>query len=661
MPSATTTTTSSFPSASTAPAPTPPAAPTDLRGETAAFLADLAAAESEILRIAPDITLEAAADRVRSGTFRLVVMGEVKRGKSSFINALVAHPGLVPVQSDVATSTVFKIRYGDIPRHIVRFQPDAPHASLEIPATELDAYGTENGNPQNAKKVECIEIEVPAPVLENGLVIVDTPGVGGFEARHREITYRHAPEADAVFFILETAGTPIGRDEISFLSRLRKITSNIIFIQTKTDDADSPDAIEQRRHNNLAILRDTAGFPPEIAQRYFCLSSRMKARADEAGRPDRLAASGFPALLAYFNEHLVRRLDINITYAAIARALPRLPVIDAEIESRRRIAEADSREKCDEIERELADAEAALKRWENEERPGLLSDFASGIGLLKNDIAARLAAAIKPGGEISAIARAELASCLSATAAYECFPRLAADCPAAAAQALLDASRTLNEEALALVAKLAARVGASANTKLATVAVDTSRVSSAKINTNAAGIFSAKAREDTLLDKAQGGLIGAGAAAAAAFAAGTILGSVVPVVGTVIGGQLGLAIAALAGGALTITREAEAGAAKASAEIMSEVEKFLETAATRANDELALATREIERATGDAVRALATETRVKLARRAREVAARRNQSAASLAAERTANEADAATAARLRAKGEALAAYLLNA
>lgn len=58
---------------------------------------------SAVERIQP--TLE----QYRLGLFRLVVIGEIKKGKSSFINALLSEPDLLPTLSDVATSTVYKL------------------------------------------------------------------------------------------------------------------------------------------------------------------------------------------------------------------------------------------------------------------------------------------------------------------------------------------------------------------------------------------------------------------------------------------------------------------------------------------------------------------------------------------------------------------------
>ena len=63
-------------------------------------------------------------ERFDLGIFRLVVMGEIKKGKSSFINALLGEPDLLPTASDVATSTVFKLIYGPQKRFKVFFQPD---------------------------------------------------------------------------------------------------------------------------------------------------------------------------------------------------------------------------------------------------------------------------------------------------------------------------------------------------------------------------------------------------------------------------------------------------------------------------------------------------------------------------------------------------------
>ena len=108
--------------------------------------------------------------RLNRGIFRLVVMGEIKKGKSSFINALLGEPELLPTSSDIATSTVFKLIYGPEKKHKIFFLPD-PESGVafppkEVSADELVQYGTENGNPGNEKRVDFIGIELPNPLLE---------------------------------------------------------------------------------------------------------------------------------------------------------------------------------------------------------------------------------------------------------------------------------------------------------------------------------------------------------------------------------------------------------------------------------------------------------------------------------------------------------------
>ena len=177
-------------------------------------------------------------ERFELGLFRLVVMGEIKKGKSSFINALLGEPNLLPTSDDIATSTVYKLLYGPKLQYKVFLQPDTDTGNrpppLLIPSNEVSKYGTESGNPGNHLRVDFIGVELPNPLLQQGLVLVDTPGVGGLFKSHRDITWRYAPAADAVFFVLDSVESVISQDEINFLQELTsKVTKSVYFIQTK--------------------------------------------------------------------------------------------------------------------------------------------------------------------------------------------------------------------------------------------------------------------------------------------------------------------------------------------------------------------------------------------------------------------------------------------
>lgn len=240
----------------------------------------LALLESKVKGIPPDDDFRKQAKLTAHGIFRLIVMGEIKRGKSSLINALLGSENLVPVSSEISTSTVFKIHEGHELKYTVYFEKDSEKEKRVIRPEEVRDYGTEAGNPQNVKQVDYIRVESPAAPLKNGLVIVDTPGVGGLFKKHREITFRHAPNADGVFFVVESDGAPIGEEEVKFLRDLRETTQLITFIQTKSTKVDGV-ARKSRMENNLAILRDKVGIP-ESEISYFIVDSGLKMEADLA-------------------------------------------------------------------------------------------------------------------------------------------------------------------------------------------------------------------------------------------------------------------------------------------------------------------------------------------------------------------------------------------
>ena len=214
-----------------------------------------------------------------AGIFRLVVMGEIKKGKSSFINAMLGVENLVPVSSNVATSTIFKIRYGKERGYRVHFTAESNKNVLDINETELTHYGTEDGNPANREQVDFIEVMCPSPLLKTGIVIIDTPGLGGLFKEHKKITYQYVPRADAVFFVTDSVESPIGELELEYLRDIRSITSHLYFVQTKSCAVKSlyhPGGIRPRTVRKIKIL--IGKFFPVTLGDIFCSVPYIKSR-----------------------------------------------------------------------------------------------------------------------------------------------------------------------------------------------------------------------------------------------------------------------------------------------------------------------------------------------------------------------------------------------
>lgn len=193
---------------------------------------------------------DSAADRavqMLNATFRagtVVVMGEVKRGKSSLVNALIAQPDLLPV--DVLTCTSAPIRVA-----VSHDGPVVPQVTLVrgteremILATELarwvtvDGVGALQGN-TNAGMDEAqdppssAEIAVRYPDMD-GITVVDTPGVGGLDKRAVTAALQEARHAGVLLMVCD-ASTPITAPEMDILRQAHDSVGGVIVAVTKTD------------------------------------------------------------------------------------------------------------------------------------------------------------------------------------------------------------------------------------------------------------------------------------------------------------------------------------------------------------------------------------------------------------------------------------------
>ena len=104
--------------------------------------------------------------------YMFVVVGEVKAGKSSFINALLdTGQEICKVAPSPMTDTIQQLIYGE-------YEEETP----------INAY----------LKV----IRQPVDILKE-IAIVDTPGTNTIIEHHQEITERFIPSADLVIFVFE--------------------------------------------------------------------------------------------------------------------------------------------------------------------------------------------------------------------------------------------------------------------------------------------------------------------------------------------------------------------------------------------------------------------------------------------------------------------------
>ena len=229
----------------------------------------------------------------RTGRFLLAVVGKVKRGKSTFCNAFLGRKDddLAPINARPATSVISKFIRGQSEQCHVHFRDGRSEPSTYA---QIRDFVTEDGNKDNGKGVDCVEIVGPFAGLEEDLTLVDTPGAGSLHQHHDALLLGFLPQADAVIFLV-TADQPIAADELELLRRLKASdVKKVFFAINKVDDphTDEEEIAQGLEHNRklLASIGLAVGKIHRI--------SALKAMRGE------LAGSGFPELLAEVSEFL---------------------------------------------------------------------------------------------------------------------------------------------------------------------------------------------------------------------------------------------------------------------------------------------------------------------------------------------------------------------
>lgn len=149
---------------------------------------------------------------------RVAVVGEVKAGKSTFMNALMK-ANIVFTGTEEKTYTVGWFRYGEKPSLTIHFRNGE---KLDAPFEELEKWSVRDANNDRLNDVKYVAIYYPSEILKT-IEFVDTPGLNsvyGTDEQNTmnflalmssEETLKAAGEADAVLLAFQRTFTDENR------------------------------------------------------------------------------------------------------------------------------------------------------------------------------------------------------------------------------------------------------------------------------------------------------------------------------------------------------------------------------------------------------------------------------------------------------------------
>ena len=236
--------------------------------------------------------------------FLLVVVGEVKAGKSAFINALLA----------------------------AEICPEGP-----LPLTDrvhVIGYGEADG--ESTPEPHVLRRTVPIEGLRR-MNVVDTPGTNSPLKRHQQITEAFLPRADIVFFVT-SIDCPLTQTELQLLGEIRRRwKKEIACVLAKIDMHPEQDHAVVLEYLGDSF-REHLGFSPPV----FPVSAVLARQAREADDEEMLEKSGLPAVERYIVDNLSESQRILLKLRSpLGSVLDILARIDSTSSSRLAVLERD--------------------------------------------------------------------------------------------------------------------------------------------------------------------------------------------------------------------------------------------------------------------------------------------------------------------------------
>ena len=272
--------------------------------------------------------LEKASQNLREGVFRLLVLGDMKRGKSTFLNALIGE-NLLPSDVNPCTALLTVLRYGPEKQVTIYFTDNTPPKKIdfntykqEYTIDPTEAKRLEKEQKQAFPNVDYAVVEYPLPILAKGIEIVDSPGLNDTESRN-ELSLGYINNCHAILFVL-SASQPCTLGERRYLENYLQDRGLTVFflinawdrVKANLIDPDDPEELGEAEYKLRQVFQTNLLEYCQVdgrnlyEQRVFELSSLQALRNRLKDADSDLAGTGFPEFLAAMNTFLIQERAI---------------------------------------------------------------------------------------------------------------------------------------------------------------------------------------------------------------------------------------------------------------------------------------------------------------------------------------------------------------
>ena len=287
---------------------------------------------------------------LKDDSFRIQVVGIVKTGKSSFVNALIGED-ILPVDDIPCTAVVSVVKYGKEKKAMVHFCSPLPTGLLnEIPEVTkryIEKYnygkGTDGKDVQipplevpydslykyvaipeqsmdilfDKEKLEAykakigkespynvVELFFPASILRNGVELVDSPGLHEFLPQKDKVTFDYLEKADAAIYLLD-ATHPVTEEDMKVieLTLLKRGFKDLLMVANRID------RVQKRELMRIYIQAKVQEYTTN--KEVFAVSAQEACDAMKQNDPDLFQQSGIPQFKEFLINYLIQKKGIQ--------------------------------------------------------------------------------------------------------------------------------------------------------------------------------------------------------------------------------------------------------------------------------------------------------------------------------------------------------------
>lgn len=259
--------------------------------------------------------------------FRITVVGEFLRGKSTFINALLGNK-ILPCGKLPTTNIITRIVYSDNPFYKIVKKDGKNEYLTKEEFKDIGEIGSDKILTFGFKTVDEIDyavIGMPLDLCKNSVEFIDTPGTNDLNIRHMRYKYDYLNYANIIILMLN-ATLVLTRSELDFLKEriLSNQIKNVLVVINFKDQLIHAEEVKVKVKNYVkGKIRELAEIEPKIflvssfqALIYKMYKNGMKLNARERlYLPHSFEETGFVELerelFNYINKSVTKNKIIN--------------------------------------------------------------------------------------------------------------------------------------------------------------------------------------------------------------------------------------------------------------------------------------------------------------------------------------------------------------